>query len=86
MLQADERPSVDKFSWYQVVRAAEAISVQCASEGAGGFVLIGDQHLWILDLSPHESDLGLGSGSGRSRNWTGVEMMRNEPLGAVGTA
>ena len=59
MLQADEEPDIDRFSWQQVVRAAEEIIVQCANEGAGGFVWIGDEHKWILELSVYEGPIGL---------------------------
>ena len=74
MLQADEGPEIDKFSWHQVVRAVEDIADQCADEGAGGFVWIGEDYRWVVELSLYEPGVGLVFGGRRSRNWKGIEV------------
>ena len=85
VLQAEEGPEIDKFSWHQVVRAAGEIADQCATEGAGGFVWIGEDYRWVLELSLYEPALSLGFGGSGSRNWKGFQVGNGTP-GAIEAA
>ena len=50
-LQSNGIPRVERFSWQQVVRASQAITVQCGRPGPGGYTLIGADHKWFLGIS-----------------------------------
>lgn len=54
VLQSNGVPRVERFSWQQVVLAAQAISVQCGSPGPGGWTLIGARHKWFLSLNRYD--------------------------------